>query len=217
MRLLSPSRILPTPRADKHCGHHYSTCISPQTPRTTYSTRRTPPRSTSILSNDCHTQPTVPHELPHWMPGRCHAVPRKTRQHQWHVTRHTAKFVFVPDNCHPNTIRILPKSLMIILPPVTSTPPAHCPNKAPRQHIALQHAADDKQTRTPGQREQDNIAYDTLTETAKITVTDGFVSFTRTFCYLGSLINYHHGKNCVSHCCDGCIKRYMAQPSPRHL
>ena len=107
------------------------------------------------------------------------------------VTRHTAKFVeVVPDNCHPNTIRILPKSLMIILPPVTSTPPAPCPNKAPRQRIALQHAADDKQTRTPGQREQENIAYDNLTETAKITVANRFVSFTCTFHYLGSLINY---------------------------
>jgi len=106
------------------------------------------------------------------------------------VTRHTAKFVeFVPDNCHSSTICILPKSLTITLPPATSAPPTPCPNKAPRQHIAL-HATDDNQTRTPGQREQDNIAYDNLAETAKITVADGFVSFTRTFRYLGSLINY---------------------------
>ncbi len=88
MRLFSPSTILPTPVADKHCGHHNSTCISPQTPRTlrTHSTGRTPPRLTSILSNDCHTRPTVPHELPHWMPGCCccHTVPKKTRQYQWH-------------------------------------------------------------------------------------------------------------------------------------
>ena len=102
-----------------------------------------------------------------------------------------AKFVeFVPDNCHSNTIHILPKSLTITLPPpATSTPPAPCSNKAPRQRIAL-HATDDNQARTPGQREQDNIAYDNLAATAKITVADGFVSFTRTFCYLDSLINY---------------------------
>jgi len=59
----------------------------------------------------------------------------------------------------------------------------------PRQCIAL-HATDDDQTQTPGQREKENIAYDNLDKTAKFTVTDGFVSFTRTFCYLGSLINY---------------------------
>ena len=84
------------------------------------------------------------------------------------VTQHMAKFVeFVPDNCHSNTISILPKSLTITPPPpVTSTPPAPCPNKAPRQRIAL-HATDNNQTRTPGQQEQDNIAYDNLSETAK--------------------------------------------------
>jgi hypothetical protein len=67
------------------------------------------------------------------------------------VIRHTAKFVeFVLDNCHPNTIRILPKSLTIIFPLATSTPPAPCSNKAPRQCITL-HATDNNQTRTPGQ------------------------------------------------------------------
>ena len=78
---------------------------------------------------------------------------------------------------------------MVIPSLATSTPPALCPNKVPRQRIAL-HATDNNQTRTPGQREKDNIAYDNLDETAKFTVADGFVSFTRTFCYLGSLINY---------------------------
>jgi hypothetical protein len=42
------------------------------------------------------------------------------------VTRHTAKFVeFVPDNCHSNTIRILPKSLTITLPPPRPALPLH--------------------------------------------------------------------------------------------
>jgi hypothetical protein len=102
------------------------------------------------------------------------------------LTQHTAKFVeFVPDNCHPNTICILPKSLTIIPPLATSIPPAPCPNKVPRQCIAL-HATDDDQMRTPRQRKKDNIAYDNLNETAKFTVTNGFVSFTCTFRYLGS-------------------------------
>ncbi len=38
--------------------------------------------------------------------------------------------------------------------------------------------------------EQDNIAYDNLAETANVPVANGFVSFTRMFCYLGPLINY---------------------------
>ena len=42
------------------------------------------------------------------------------------VTRHTAKFdEFVPDNCHSNTICILPKSLTITLPPLRSAFPPH--------------------------------------------------------------------------------------------
>jgi hypothetical protein len=184
------STILPTPGADEHCGYHNSTCIPSHAPRTlrTHSNGRNPPRSTSILPNDCH-KPTVPHELPHWILGRCHIVPQKHANTNGTVTRHTAKFVeFVPDNCHPNTICILPKSLMITPPLATSTPPTPCPNKAPRQHIAL-HATDDNQTRTPGRREQDNIAYDNLAETAKFTVANEFVSCTRMFRYLGSLIN----------------------------
>jgi hypothetical protein len=67
-------------------------------------------------------------------------------------------------------------------------PPPESQLHTPRQRITL-HATDDNQTRTPGRREQDNIAYDNLAETAKFTVADGFVSCTRTFCYLGSLIN----------------------------
>ena len=43
---------------------------------------------------------------------------------------------------------------------------------------------------TPGQRKQDNIACDKLAEKAKFLVGNGFVSFTRRFCYLGSPINY---------------------------
>jgi hypothetical protein len=40
------------------------------------------------------------------------------------------------------------------------------------------------------QRERDNDAYDNLPETANFPVADGYVSFTRTFRYLGSLINF---------------------------
>ena len=41
-----------------------------------------------------------------------------------------------------------------------------------------------------GRKERDNDAYDKLPETANFHVTDGYVSFIQTFCYLGSLINY---------------------------
>jgi len=41
-----------------------------------------------------------------------------------------------------------------------------------------------------GQTERDNDAYDKLPETANFCVADGYVSFTQTFRYLGSLINY---------------------------
>ena len=41
-----------------------------------------------------------------------------------------------------------------------------------------------------GRKECNNDAYDKLPETANFHVPDGYVSFTWTFCYLGSLINY---------------------------
>jgi hypothetical protein len=103
--------------------------------------------------------------------------------------QHTVKFVtFAPDNHPHNTICILPKSLTIASPPVT-TPPAPRASTATKDRIALP-AANNDQERTPGQREQDNIAYDNLAKTAKFPIANKFVSFTCTFCYLGSLINY---------------------------
>jgi len=54
--------------------------------------------------------------------------------------------------------------------------------------VALLDTKDD-QSQTQG-RERNNDAYDKLPETAKFHVADGYVSFTRTFRYLGSLINY---------------------------
>ena len=41
-----------------------------------------------------------------------------------------------------------------------------------------------------GRKERNDDAYDKLTETANFHVADGYVSFTWTFRYLGSLINY---------------------------
>ncbi len=181
--------------ADEHCSHHNSTCILPQTPCTlqTHCTGRTPPQDQQESSpTTAIHNPLSPTSFP--IGCRVTVSPSHVKHANTNgtVTRHTAKFVeFVPDNYHANTIRILPKSLTIILPPpATSTPPTPCPNKAPKQCITLHHATDDNHTRTPGQQEQDKIAYDNLAETEKITVADGFVSFTRTFRYLGSLINY---------------------------
>jgi hypothetical protein len=106
------------------------------------------------------------------------------------VTRHTMKFVtFAPDNHPHDTTRILPKSLTIASPPVT-TPPALRASTATKNRIALP-ATNNDQERTPGQREQDNIAYDNLPKTANFPIANEFVSFTRMFCYLGSLINYN--------------------------
>jgi hypothetical protein len=45
-------------------------------------------------------------------------------------------------------------------------------------------------TQRPEQTECNNMTYDNLDKTANFPVTVGFVSFTHTFLYLGSLINY---------------------------
>ena len=58
-----------------------------------------------------------------------------------------------------------------------------------KRRTALSYTTDD-QSRTQGQTERDNDAYDKLPETANFHVADRYVSFARTFRYLGSLINY---------------------------
>ncbi len=105
------------------------------------------------------------------------------------VTRHTAKFVIFSHDASPDSrIRILPKSLLF-LPPPTPFPPKHHNRGARRGRVALREA-DDDQARTGRQREQDNNAYDKLSQTANIPVADGHASFTHTFRYLGSLVNF---------------------------
>jgi hypothetical protein len=51
------------------------------------------------------------------------------------------------------------------------------------------HAPDDDDP-TPKDKESEGTIYDKLDETKDVQVMDGFVSFTRTFRYLGSLISY---------------------------
>jgi hypothetical protein len=93
------------------------------------------------------------------------------------VIRHTTKFViFAPENCSRESIRILPKR----------------DEARTQDRIAISDGAEEDQTRTQGQRERDNISYDALPETANFPVYDGDVSFTRTFRYIGSLINYNY-------------------------
>ena len=83
------------------------------------------------------------------------------------------------------------------LPPPESqfhTQPHPCPPRRgearTQDRIALSDGAEEDQTHTKGQQEQDNITYDAHPETTNFPVSDEYVSFMRTFCYLGSLINY---------------------------
>jgi hypothetical protein len=85
-------------------------------------------------------------------------------------------------------IRILPQSLLLVPPPAV-VPPKPCNSRTTKRRVALSYTVDD-QSRTQGRTERDNDAYDKLPETANFHVADGYVSFTRTFRYLGSLINY---------------------------
>jgi len=105
------------------------------------------------------------------------------------VTRHTAKCVtFSPVDSPQDRIRILPQSLLLVpLPAVV--PPKPCNSRTAKRCTTLSYTTDD-QSWTQGQTERDNDAYDKLPETANFHVADRYVSFTRTFRYLGSLINY---------------------------
>jgi hypothetical protein len=126
-------------------------------------------------------------------PTGCHVI--VSSSHPKHakktslVTRHTAKFVtFAPNDCPQCRIRILPR-LLTIASPLKIAPPAFCRGKATQNRIALLDT-DENQARAQEQKERKNAAYDKLPETANFPVADGHVSFTRTFRYLGSLINY---------------------------
>jgi hypothetical protein len=83
--------------------------------------------------------------------------------------------MFSSDDTPTEIIRILPKSLA-----------AYHPDG--RRRI---NSADDDDEHDPGQTEREHAMYDKLDETQNFPVADGFVSFTRTFRYLGSLISYN--------------------------
>jgi len=82
--------------------------------------------------------------------------------------------MFSPDDTPTGIIRILPKSLA-----------AYHPNG--RRRI---NSADDDDEHAPGQTEREHAMYDKLDETQNFPIADRFVSFTRTFRYLGLLISY---------------------------
>ncbi len=83
--------------------------------------------------------------------------------------------MFSPDDTPTDIIRILPKSLA-----------AYHPNG--RQRI---NSIDDNDAHNPGQTKHEHAIYDKLDETQNFPVANRFVSFTRTFRYLGSLISYN--------------------------
>ena len=66
------------------------------------------------------------------------------------------------------------------MPPQAVVPPKPCNSRTTQRHVTLLDAKDD-QSRTQGQKERDNDAYDKLPETANFHVADGYSSFTRNF------------------------------------
>ena len=80
-----------------------------------------------------------------------------------------------PDDTPTDIICIHPKSLA-----------AYHPNG--RRKI---YSADDDDKHNPGQTEREHAMNDKLNETQNFPVVDGFVSFTRAFQYLSSLISYN--------------------------
>jgi hypothetical protein len=83
--------------------------------------------------------------------------------------------LFIPNENSTDIIRILPKSLATYHPDG-------------RQKI---NSADNDDEHNPGQTEREHAMYDQLNKTQDFLVANGFVSFTWTFRYLGSLISYN--------------------------
>jgi hypothetical protein len=83
--------------------------------------------------------------------------------------------MFTPDEHPTDIICILPKSL------AAYHPDGRC----------MINSFNDDNEHDPGQTECKHEMYDRLDKTKNYPVADGFVSFTRTFRYLGSLISYN--------------------------
>jgi hypothetical protein len=100
------------------------------------------------------------------------------------VTRHTKKFVIIALN--GTKACILPKLLVVHSPNPPPLPEEHNnptnPSSSPMP--LMTHAPDDDDP-TPEDKESEGLIYDKLDETKDVQVADGFVSFTRTFRYLG--------------------------------
>jgi hypothetical protein len=151
--------------------------------------------ATLIQRAFCRTHPTTrPYQLieqpaPSWtcptaFPIGCHVVVASS--HPSHagkagtVCKLTKKSVFFTPNENPtDIICILPKSLAAY---------------APDGRRTINSANDDDED-DPGQTEHEHAMYDRLDKTQDFAVADGFVSFMRTFRYLGSLISYNLRNN----------------------
>jgi len=121
-------------------------------------------------SSTCPTDFHIGHRVTVTLSHPTHAGKSRT------VCRHTKKYVmFTPDKHPTNIIHILPKSLAAY-------------RLDGRRMI---NSSDDDKEHDPGQTERKHETYDQLDETKDFPVADGFVSFTRTFRYLGSLISYN--------------------------
>ena len=85
------------------------------------------------------------------------------------VTRRTTKFItFSPVDFPQDRTRILPQ-LLLLAPPPAVVPPEPCNSRTTQRRVALSDTEDD-QSRTQGQKERDNDAYDKLPETASFHV-----------------------------------------------
>jgi len=92
------------------------------------------------------------------------------------VSRHTTKFVIVTMN--GKETRILPQSII-----------AHFPTPPIPPSLPMPFAPDDDGETHVG-KDTEGLIYDNLTETKNVPIADGFISFTRTFRYIGSWISY---------------------------
>jgi hypothetical protein len=167
MRLLPPPSVLPAPGENQRRGLHNPTSVQ---------------EGTTSTCRGMHCGATCSSG-----PGTHHTSPIVASSHPQHantygvVIQHTEKVIFAPENCSRESIRILPKSLILAPPLATPPPPPRRDEARTQDRIAISDGAEEDQTRTQGQQERDNISYDTLPETANFPVSDGYVSFMHTF------------------------------------
>jgi hypothetical protein len=151
-----------------------------------------PTNSPTIESPTTETPTNIPTDFP--TNSRINIINHPKHGSKHGIVRgHTNKYVIVETSNMNTTIRILPKFLQLRTNTTTQAFIPSSERTSTNQQLSIPKRIKKKKPDEPNDEdtERKHSIYDNLDETKDFPVADGFISFTRTFKYLGSLITYN--------------------------